>query len=1339
MNDGRLRDIRHFADGSGMNLDDDARLLKPNEHREIWNSIISVSETSKRYCLEPIKGTLDVFAQAVNRSLDPADGLVSVGGCKDIERNAVVLFLCDPTGVNHSILRFYNATKACQWLLKNEPLLNFKENYPVTANIIDDLLYWTDGYYNSALDNDFNPPRKINMSKAAKYTEKVNEDLTFDFQQVKEAYAVTGIKTFEGMTAYMGSVAYQQQSSTVVTFALDGIMRNRNATGYGSALHYGFSNGMYYVVTDRPWWFDDTNAHDCEGHLLAYETGMYFGIDWQVLDVIKYPPEYEPLPEYISDSTKDTNRLRGSLFQFAYRYVYDDNERSVFSPISKVALPTSALTFSNDTGQSQTTDNCINVGIKTGSREVKSIEVAVRKNNTGSWQLLERIYKTYSDGDVSVGDDLDYTVVFYNDEALQPIDPSDAARVYDFVPLTAKQQDLIEKNRLIYADYTEGFDGVDIDVDMAVVTDYPQVGDIGERFTRKEPNTWKVQAVPPGSLTFFRYAVINLASFYEPGSTYIVNINAPSHTYTDEENVLAPGVTLAQVYGDYASKNIQAQAILTTTPETTLEQFSDALCVSLRNGNNQNDAVIACNTYGYQGFNTYTGFTILSGTYGTPWLTDEQLGIILTTTDTSNGASSVLSDLSVVITRVKTSSVLETLKSNETKNFGIMYFDRAMRFGAINSSSDTSLFVPAQTSADQTHPIARNLVSWSINHQPPDWAYYYSWAITRKTGIEYSLYATFSVIESVNTKNNSEQNVFICVNQYILDQNEETSSFGVSAYQWQRGDRIRFVANMNDDFDYNTIPAVLDFEILGTLDPSDSGDNSTYLKNDVGDYVLDAGGNKIKDPKQKGIVVPYFYYDSYGIKVNTTVVEIYRPAKRIEEPVYFAFGGIQPILNPAKDTRAHGSTDGVDQQWNPDGTLKQPATGQFTCGDAYLRFRAMYNFFPVESFEYTDNFDSEAISIGVANIENRTMRRQQFFSNLRHGGRYIENTQINDISKFIYDDFIALPQKYGAIGYIKEIDFTLKVYQLYKSASIYIGRQGLTQADVGRSDVLFASNNTLGTVTLSASNYGTSHPYSCYHHERGIYGYDLNSGVIWRDSGNGIRAISQMEDGDTSVPYKIKVFTQSRARTFQQNGVKVFTAYDGRYDIVYFCFADQTDASKSYTIGFHEPSNRWVSFYSFLPEFITSMNQSVLSWRYGKLWLHNEGTRMNFYGQQFSSSVKVVSNVQPTVKKRFLAIVQHATAVWNLASQGDVYIPPNDTYARGQSSLLKAGSFRSIEGSLYAPLGKNMITHQVAPTNDDYINGDDMRGEWIELTLRNSSTDDVTLFAVEVSSVQSSP
>lgn len=41
-----------------------------------------------------------------------------------------------------------------------------------------------------------------------------------------------------------------------------------------------------------------------------------------------------------TDQEKDTNNIVNHIFQFKYRWIYDDNERSAWSPISDVIAST---------------------------------------------------------------------------------------------------------------------------------------------------------------------------------------------------------------------------------------------------------------------------------------------------------------------------------------------------------------------------------------------------------------------------------------------------------------------------------------------------------------------------------------------------------------------------------------------------------------------------------------------------------------------------------------------------------------------------------------------------------------------------------------------------------------------------------------------------------------------------------------------------------------------------------------------------------------------------------------------------------------------------------------
>ena len=77
-------------------------------------------------------------------------------------------------------------------------------------------------------------------------------------------------------------------------------------------------------------------------------------IQEEYLDAAKYPPYKEPDYEFYTDPTEKTsNRVLNSAFQFKYRWIYDDNEKSAWSPVSFPILETVNALF-NFSAQSET-------------------------------------------------------------------------------------------------------------------------------------------------------------------------------------------------------------------------------------------------------------------------------------------------------------------------------------------------------------------------------------------------------------------------------------------------------------------------------------------------------------------------------------------------------------------------------------------------------------------------------------------------------------------------------------------------------------------------------------------------------------------------------------------------------------------------------------------------------------------------------------------------------------------------------------------------------------------------------------------------------------------------
>lgn len=203
------------------------------------------------------------------------------------------------------------------------------------------------------------------------------------------------------------------------------------------------------------------------------------------INAIKAQPEYAPTIDYFTDPTRNSNRVRGKFLRFRYRYVYDDNEVSAWSEPS--VLGYNAYDFLENSNvfnaansvyniaQVQRLLNGVSIGMNTSHETVVAVEVSVASgyNDFFLWRRFEK-------DDLGVGNFADFTVSYFGDSVLTPLDINDSVKPFDDLPQLAKAQALIEGNKLAYGNYVTGYDPVDIDVRMSVnLKDLPsQVGAI---------------------------------------------------------------------------------------------------------------------------------------------------------------------------------------------------------------------------------------------------------------------------------------------------------------------------------------------------------------------------------------------------------------------------------------------------------------------------------------------------------------------------------------------------------------------------------------------------------------------------------------------------------------------------------------------------------------------------------------------------------------------------------------------------------------------------------------------------------------------------------------------
>ena len=83
------------------------------------------------------------------------------------------------------------------------------------------------------------------------------------------------------------------------------------------------------------------------------------------------------------------------------------------------------------------------------------------------------------------------------------------------------------------------------------------------------------------------------------------------------------------------------------------------------------------------------------------------------------------------------------------------------------------------------------------------------------------------------------------------------------------------------------------------------------------------------------------------------------------------------------------------------------------------------------------------------------------------------------------------------------------------------------------------------------------------------------------------------------------------------------------------------------TLTFDERVKGWPSFYSFLPDYMVGMNGFFYTFKNGNLFKHNTNeTRNNYYGEQFSSKITGVLNIEPQTIKLFKTMSYESDDRW---------------------------------------------------------------------------------------------
>ena len=622
-----------------------------------------------------------------------------------------------------------------------------------------------------------------------------------------------------------------------------------------------------------------------------------------------------------------------------------------------------------------------------------------------------------------------------------------------------------------------------------------------------------------------------------------------------------------------------------------------------------------------------------------------------------------------------------SFKTGATHPFGIRYYDRGNRASSVIRNNTFDVYIPLVTELGSV-PIYQKQyqINWGINHTPPIWATHYQWVMAKNTTVRSFIQFTVRSVSNVGTQTQ------FSIEPIVDYSNAYPNS--ILAYTYTAGDRLRLLTNIAD------IPSPQYIDV--TVTSFDEG--TLTLTTDQIDIVTNfiADGN---------------------------LVEIYTPQPTLtdEQTFYYEFSQEYEIGDAGLTTRYH---KGELQ----DQTTTQPAVGVFTRGDVWIRPRRMATAnsatledYWVEDYNFSDFYSSIVWDKGRASIFNPDFKRVIREANIVYSEPFIPETNLNGLSRVYDTSFRQYERKYRGIQLLKNKNRNLTVFQELKTGMLMINQQVARDSNGGT--FVLQTDDVLNPMTYYEKESGIGKNPESYAEDRGnMYYVDVLRGEVIRLGQDGMNVIS-----DNGMHNYFKDLLGQISKSGRRvNIYGCFNKRFGQYEIAF----EQTRLGENNvlpatTLAYFEPENYWSSFYSYHPENMCNANDDMVSFKNGRVWVHNTGQYANYYGTQYVASLTVVSNAAPSETKVYETFTVEGTQAPNV---------PTIQSSLQQNSLLTPQMFRLYEGKYYTNFKRDLGTVGV---QFPLLNGNRLRGRWLVMNIEMGTNTFSRLYAVNFNFVNS--
>lgn len=841
-------------------------------------------------------------------------------------------------------------------------------------------------------------------------------------------------------------------------------------------------------------------------------TGYGISITEDYITAYKKTSLYAPQCTYITDTSRNTNNLYGNLFKFAVRYRYDDGELSNWSDWSRVPLPANQsylgvgnITFDN---------NAIKVQVETGNPLVKKIELAVKVNNT---QLVENEINTtdwvvcqiLDKDELNIQDDTTYSWTFYNDGGYSTTDQLKIQRPYSYLPRVPLCQAFV-RNAMTYTNFEEGYDAVGVNATVAI--SYAQLY-IPDGTVNKMNN-------PQFIVTMTSLDKEHLRPFE------VVRQNPTNHY------VIGPDVkkgNVFSIYGQNGESDNYAFSYTATAADTatTIANQIKTFIRIIHRGDVVNEVIDG------------SGNVSWDASYLGKW----RENLTRFTTYVTAVSYESLQDNGISINLIKYGSV---------RNYGFVYIDDDEGRDSLAYTSPTCVvrtpFITEIGSYQQPiHTI-------TINHKPPLWAKY--WRLVRTQDTTKFLWMLIQQAIDVDTTTDGHYQDLVVGSLFTYQKMHPNT---VLKYDFQRGDRIRFIADENTDpatlFTVYYDTEILDYKPVSTqnINSNITVDGSAAVHTDVtvnadniGSYIVingyerlivsvDSGANKYNlDENIAGDITTPATPQTYGgydivnrrgtirikkpdtITLTTNILaEVYTPqseAISADYKLFYDFGKKYEIAN-------WGTANAYHRGDSQDQTASLPAIVGTTNGDAYIRNREYptNNIIPGTQVvvdkavdpNFSDFYESDLHDTGRVYPQDIGLGKKHFGDRVRYSNNYIQDTSINGLNDFDNTSREDYNDPYGNIMLTKFKDARLYAFKQLKDTWIPVNNTLTT--DNNGNTLNASTEKLLNQMQYFAFDGGIgNNPESCVLNENYFYHAMPGAGVFVRIGGEGVEPISQI-------------------------------------------------------------------------------------------------------------------------------------------------------------------------------------------------------------------------------------